>query len=191
MKNTLSVIGIVVALLAGTLALIAFSGQESISERVATIENFFVSPEEMDEEALGAVSSPDIPSPYFSFGGVRQWAARDNDLTQATTTVCAIQSPAATSTLDHADLSLVVSSTTASTVTFAKAATPYATSTFLGSAAVAANAQANIAVKATTTSNAIASNFVFGPSQWFVVGMQGGVGTFSPTGVCQVRWTAF
>jgi len=133
------------------------------------------------EPKAGAVSSPDIMSPYFSFGGVRHWAGRTDSLTQATTTVCALQSPSATSTLETAFINFTVSSTTASTVTLAKATTAYATTTSLGAITLSANAQ-GIAVASTTGSH------IFSPNTWFVVGMAGGIGTFSPTGTCQAVW---
>lgn len=104
--------------------------------------------------------------------------------TAATTTPCAIQSPAATSTLVMASALFTVSSTTASTVTIAKAATAFATTTVLGNAiAVGANAQATI-VATSTTANQLAQDFVFAPSQWVVIGMAGNIGTFSPSGQC-------
>lgn len=139
------------------------------------------------DKPAGAVSSPTLMSPYFSFGGVRQWARSTGSLTQATTTVCAIQSPAATSTLEMGSIQFTVSSTTASTVTLAKASTPYATTTSLGSHAVAANAQATI-LATTTATVGIGDKTIFEPSTYFVVGMAGGTGTFSPTGTCKAVW---
>jgi len=140
-------------------------------------------------QTLGAVSSPDIMSPYFSFGGVRQWAAHTESLGQATTTVCALQSPAATSTLLTASIRYSVSSTTASTVTMAKATTAYATTTLIGGGSLAANAQGTF--NATTTlaqATSLDGVMVFAPSAYLVVGMAGGTGTFSPTGTCQAIW---
>jgi hypothetical protein len=136
------------------------------------------------DQITAAVSSPDVNSPYFSFGGVRRWAGHTENLTAATTTVCAIQSPAATSTLLSANIRLDVSSTTASIVTMAKANSAFATTTNIGSTGVVAGAQATIIASTTPTANLT----VFSPNQWFVVGMAGGTGTFSPSGVCQAVW---
>lgn len=132
-------------------------------------------------DKFGAVSSPDIPSPYFSYGDIRFWGAKTTSLTSATTTVCSLQSPAATSSLVTAAVRLTTSSTTASTVTLAKATTPYATTTSLGAISVSANGQ-GVAVASTTGSH------IFAPNTYFVVGMQGNTGTFSPVGVCQATW---
>jgi hypothetical protein len=134
---------------------------------------------------VGAVSSPDISSRYFSYGGVRHWAAKTTSLTQATTTVCALQSPSATSTLQlGSGIRFDVSSTTASVVKLAKASVPFdVSSTQLGAANVGANQQATIVASSTS------DNLVFGPNQYLIVQMSGGTGTFSPSGNCQATWT--
>lgn len=131
----------------------------------------------------GAVASPDIMSPYFSFGGLKHWAGRTDSLTQATTTVCAIQSPAATSTLAWAGVLFKVSSTTASTVTLATSTTAFATTTLLTSTTIAANAQGYINFQGSSAN-------VLAPNTWVVVGMAGGTGTFSPSGTCQAEFMA-
>lgn len=128
---------------------------------------------------VGSATSPDISSPYFSFGGVRFDAVHTDNLAQATTTVCSTLTPSATTTLSEGSgIRLVVSSTTASSVGVFKAAQITGNTTFLFGANVAANAQATIV---STTTN---DNFVVGPSQWINVIMSGGTGTFSPTGTC-------
>lgn len=128
-------------------------------------------------------TSPDIASPYMSVGGIRDWYAHTEALTQATTTVCALQSPSATSTLTRADITFVVSSTTASTITIAKASSAFATTTLLGTTAIVANGYGT-AIASTTQD----STSIFSPNQWVVVGMAGGQGNFSPTGICQASW---
>lgn len=125
----------------------------------------------------------------FWVAGVGEAYKKTTSLNSATTTVCALQSPDATSTLAIGSISLSVSSTTASTLTLARATTAFATTTVLGYGSVAANARADVAVMASTTGSSVASGFLFPPNTYFVVGMQGGVGTFSPTGVCQAHFT--
>lgn len=132
---------------------------------------------------VGSVSSPDISSRYFSVGSVREWRGKTTTLNTASTTLCAVQAPNATSTLaSGSGIRLDVSSTTASVVVLAKASTQYATTTVLGIANVAAGAQASIVATST------ADSWVFAPNNWFVVSAQGGVGTFSPSGLCEARW---
>lgn len=143
------------------------------------------------EITAGAVSSPDIISPYFSVGGARYWSANQT-MQQATTTVCAIQSPAATSTLVAGTVSFTVSSTSASTVTVARQTQAFSTTTrdfnnaLIRTQSIAANARGSFQA-ATTSLTALTeaqANVVFGPSQWLLVTMAGGIGTFSPTGQC-------
>lgn len=119
----------------------------------------------------------------MTLGNILWTPNRVTSLNQATTTICAIQSPAATSTLLTAGISFTVSTTTTSIVTLAKATTAFATTTLLGSASLAANALGTIT--ASSTPFGLDSVNTFGPSTWFVVGMAGNSGTFSPTGVCQ------
>lgn len=142
--------------------------------------------EKVIEKPLGALSSPDIMSPYISFGGVRQWAQRGT-FRSASTTIASIQSPVATSTLLSATCDFDVSSTSASTVTFAKDTDESGSSTPLQSFSVSAGAQAHLSLPATTTTAGM-SNLVFAPSSYFNVTMGGGNGTYSPTGGCNLRW---
>ena len=123
----------------------------------------------------------------ISVGGVFTTAAHIA-LTQGTTTVCAIQSPNATSTMTMGAVLFTTGTTTASTVTMAKATSAYATTTSLGSAALAANAQGTFIASSTPVGATVDGSAVFGPNQWFVVGMAGGTGTFSPVGVCSAEF---
>lgn len=103
-------------------------------------------------------------------------------MTTSTTTPCALQSPSATTTLMSASVSFTTSSTSASIITIAKAASAFATTSQIGTDyAVGADAQATIVASTTPTGSTI----VFAPSQWLVMGMQGGsAGNFSPVGAC-------
>lgn len=136
---------------------------------------------------IGSVASPDIPSPYLTWGGLTTYRA-NVAFTAATTTVCALQSPVATSTLVSFSASFSVSSSTATVVTLAKAATPYATTTRLAFGSISANAQGTLFANATSTDSSVDPITVFGPSQYAVVGMSGGAGTFSPSGRCTAQW---
>lgn len=139
--------------------------------------NITVSP---TDTVFGAISGPDISSPYLTVNGVQNFYNR-RGFTTSTTTPCAIKAPMATSSLESASVQFRTASTTASVVTVAKATTQYATTTRIGTAyAIAANAQASI-VGSTTP----ATGIVFAPGEWLVVGMAGGVGSFSPVGTCQ------
>lgn len=133
--------------------------------------------------SLGS-GGPVINGPYIQYGGVTTYAARTDNLNQASTTACSLQSPAATSTLvlGSSGIRYEVSSTTAVTAKFYKAANPDTATTFLFGAALSANAKGTIV--ATTSADA----FVFGPNQWFNVVQTGGTGTYSPSGACQAQF---
>lgn len=137
---------------------------------------------------VGAVTGPDFYGPYWAVNGTKQYFTTKG-FTTATTTVCAIRSPInATSTLVNGVADFVVSSTTASTVTVAKATTAFATTTLINSVSVGAGAQATILFASTTLSALEQTNKTFAPGTYLVVGMAGGVGTFSPTGTCRAEF---
>jgi len=129
---------------------------------------------------VGAVASPDIQSNYLRVGGVLTFYSHQ-DMNTATTTVCAMQSPAATSSVAFIGVDFVVSTTTATTIHIASASSAYATTTLLVPAqSIASGGKATYA---TTTPGT-----VIGPNTYVVVGMQGGVGRFSPTGTCSAQF---
>ncbi len=141
------------------------------------------------EVAIGG-TNPDIPSTYLKWGqgfGVRLYAS-SLPLTTSTTTVCAIQSPAATSTLQSGGVLFTTSSTTAAVVTLAKATTAFATTTVIGNEyTIAADGQALIIASTTPTDGVT----VFAPSSWFVVGMQGAPDFYSPVGRCHATFEEY
>jgi hypothetical protein len=132
------------------------------------------------ETVVGSVTNPDLSSPYFSFGGVRRWAA-NVPLTQNASTTCNIQSPAATSTLVAAAVRFSLASTSAEIVEIGRSTGGYATSTLIGSAyRIDAGAQASIIA---STSPAAGDALLFSPNTYFVVKMGGSTGNV-PTGAC-------
>lgn len=121
---------------------------------------------------------------YIDVGGVVTETRRTDTLNTASTTICSLQAPAATSTLVlGSGVRLDVSSTTNMTVSVYKANLPSTATTLLFSGgAIGANAKAT--VTATTSTN----NFVFSPNQWLNVIGSGGTGTYSPSGTCQAQF---
>ncbi len=106
-----------------------------------------------------------------------------------TTTPFAVKNPfGATSTLMIGSATFITSSTTASVVTLAKAASAYATTTPLTIQAISAGAQATIMSSSTPLlATGAINSLVFGPNDYFVIGMadgtpEAGTGTFSPVG---------
>lgn len=176
MKN-ISIIALVVSVLAFGSAILLGGTKE-----VRTIVDR--SPSE-----AGAVSSYNFPSRFLSFGGVREWAWSATLPTQATTTICAFQSPAASSTLDFASLNLSSLSVAETVVTLGKATTAFATTTLIGNQiTVAANAATTI-VASTTAAQNIANAHIFAPNSWLVFGVQGTTSPLIlPVGKCQARF---
>lgn len=105
-------------------------------------------------------------------------------LTTATTTPCAILSPAATTTLAYFSYRDNVGTTTASVLTLATSTSAYATTSVIATYSYAANAQV------TYSWDPGGNNGQVAPSTYVVVGLSGGVGTFSPSGTCSAEFTS-
>jgi hypothetical protein len=129
---------------------------------------------------VGAIPGSSVSTEDFAINGVTG-IFKTQSFTSATTTPCAIKSPSATSTLISANATFTVSSTSASRVTMARSASPNATTTSLGESVFSANEQGTV-IASTTGSH------IFAPNTYFVVGMKGGSGTFSPSGKCSAIW---
>jgi len=202
----------VVALIAIPLVKAQFSAQEltavtagqTLGNRLADIWEWGTG----SDINLKAISSPDVMSPWFSFGGVRQWAAHDESLNAASTTACQLQSPAATSTLQFGSLQLTVSTTSISIIEIAKSASTNntATTTKIGNVITLSASATNVSIVASTSPSTQAfadgasagkvGALIFAPNEWLVFKMlpadtdaDGTIGTVSPTGVCQAVWT--
>lgn len=165
MKEKLILGGVILAIIIGGAALFGGSGSDGRDGKDG-------------RDGVGAVAS--LQSPLEVNGVATYYEGKA--LRIATTTVCSIKSPVATSTLTHASLRLAVSSTTASKVYIAKGATMNATTTNFVTFSVAADAQ--ITINATTTALEAGDNNIFAPSQYLNFGMSGGNSTFSPVGKC-------
>lgn len=120
----------------------------------------------------------------FINGGIEVVGQRTASLNQASTTACALTSPAATSTLLNATALFTVGTTTLGTITIATSTTGgSASTTQLMNFAYAANSQSTYNFVPTTTDKQ-----VLAPSTGVVVTIAGGVGTYSPTGVCSAMF---
>jgi len=154
---------------------------------IAVVEhNAVQAPQTVKVGAAGAIDSVN----YHCWAGVCQYYAATS-LKTATTTPCAIQSPAATSTLEFVGVRLDVSSTTATTWDIARATTAFATTTTFGTAALAVAGNAQSYMTGTTT----APTAILPPNTWIVVGQRQGItagdtaGTgFVPSGQCSAKF---
>lgn len=132
-------------------------------------------------------ANPDLNTPYFSFGNVRRWASNVS-LTQNASTTCALQSPAATSSLVAAGIRFQVASSSALLVEMGNSSSAFATTTLLGRFTVGAGAQATIIA---STSPAAGDAIVFSPNTFFTVKIgQGATGSL-PVGSCHATWEEY
>lgn len=143
---------------------------------------------------VGAVSSPDLQSPYFSYGGVRHWAQSTDNLVQASTTICVLQSPAATSTLAFSSLKFTTAATSSQVITVGKGSTVYTISTTLGTSTVAANAKDTV-LAATTTPVGDSTNGrrtltdrIFQPNTYLIYQFTTANPYTAPAGRCEALW---
>lgn len=98
MDNTIKAGAVVVLLVASVVLGISVSSLRHVTENVNT------PPVNEVVHEYGALVSPDIPYTYFCFGGVCQHAFSTESLNSASSTLCSLQSPPATTTLVSASL---------------------------------------------------------------------------------------
>ena len=142
---------------------------------------------------LGALTGPVIPYTYFSFGGVRKFAGTQT-LNQSSTTICSIQSPAATSTLVSALAKITAGTTTSIQLEFGKSTLNAATTTSLGKYIFASLQKGTIS--ASTTPNGVINgggidaDYVFAPSTYLNLKYGGAViGSLNVlVGSCNATW---
>jgi hypothetical protein len=166
-------------LLAGVVVALAFLGV-----------GLWLAPEEKVEVPVqGALSGPDIQSTWLRVGGIRH-EYRYAALNTATTTPCALQSPAATSTLTHASLQIQTATSTATVWTAAKAASAFATTTLLGQFSLGSGALGTMNFASSTVTAVTDDITVIAPNQYIVWGVQGTAisGTAKLNGVCQAEF---
>jgi len=160
---------------------------------VIKILNFTVAenPIKTEVQRPGSVTSPEITSNYLCVGGVCRYyyrvAARNiRALTDTgavgTSTICAIKSPAATSTLVSASVALSTGATTTAILDMAKSANDNATTTQIGNT-ISLTAGQKVYLVASTTPTA-GEVTTFPPSYYFIVKMAQLGNSFSPAGYC-------
>lgn len=167
-------IGVVIALILGGVALNKPSNQITYTAPDGT------------KTQVGAATGPDLPFSYLSVGGIRREYRVSTALTAATTTPCALQSPAATSTLAYEAFSINVGTSTTGLITVATSTTAFATTSRVTEFSVASGQQFYHAHSATTTSSG--ETITIGPSTYLVYGVAGVPYGFTYTGSCQAEF---
>lgn len=139
---------------------------------------------------LGAVSSQELPQPYLYVGGVGLVTAKSNTLIQASSTICSLKSPAATSTLISAGVNVRFATTTAVGLQLSNSTSYTASSSDTIGYDVIAAGGSRLVVASTTQAYA---KTVFLPNAYFIARMDnvGGSATAAPQGSCQAVWMVY
>lgn len=160
------------------LGVVAFGGDDKVREVV--------------RENVGAVSTPDFQTNYFSYGGVRHLAAKDTSLIDASTTVCALLGPTGTSTLQFGSIKFTTGATTTQTVSIGTGDTPYAIDTLIATSSAAANEKITVVAASTTQ---VAANFptaitdkIMRPSHYLVFTISSANAYTDVEGICEATW---
>lgn len=145
-----------------------------------------VDPNTGEEVQVGALTGPDIPSPYLQWGGVTTYAG-SMTLKSAASTTCAIQTPSSTSTLVSATVRLDGTAPYATTFELGAGATAFTTTTRLALMSFGTSEKGSII--ATTTINAPTTliDTLLAPNTW--VNLKVATGSvsalFAPQGECK------
>lgn len=115
---------------------------------------------------FGAVSGPDINSPYLNVNGVTEWYYSSSPKT-ASSSICAFKTPAATSTLQFASLKVTGGLTGALYFEIGKSTVMDATTTSLGTYAAGSGTKFTMVASTTAVDN-VDENWMFAPSNWLV-----------------------
>lgn len=169
-----TIIGLAVAVL--VLGVVTFLGGAKVGPQ---------GPAGRDGQPTGSVTGPDRFFECETANGLRKCSFA-KELTAASSTVCAIKSPASTSTLDWSGLSLRTPTSTAVTLRIATATTPFATTTVQYTVSLASGVLGGVAFTPTSTSAQI-----FSPNTYIVWDAQGFVGadTTKFRGTCGAQFT--
>ena len=148
---------------------------------------FFPRTQQVIQNVVGAVSGPDISSPYLSVNGV-ETQYYSQKFNTASTTRCAIKSPDATSTLSFSSV-VRAATTTNYDIAIAKATTAFATTTTIRSETVTANGAVVFPMASTTYGTLTDTDRTFAPNTWLVVSTAGPTATAFDSSSCSVIFT--
>lgn len=153
-------------------------------------DTIVVQPDVERIEAPAGAASSDFSTRYVSWGGVRNWATGVRlDGTAASTTICAIAAPTASSSLEFLAVRANSGTTTSMQVQAFKSASPFLTTTAVTGETVFASMTETVAVATSTVIDSTARLFTSG--DYLVVTMTpaaGGNGPVSPTGQCNAQF---
>lgn len=154
----------------------------SAAVALVVVVGLFLSVKPSSAPSFGALSGPDISSPYLAVNGLATYSATVL-MSQNSSTTCQYQTPPATTTVTVFSYRFGLASTSAAQVEMGKATGPNATTTLFGTTFnIAAGAQAT--VEASSTAGSVADAMILAPSTWLAVKLSGGNTGSLPTGSC-------
>lgn len=137
--------------------------------------NVNVESPKIDIPDFGAISGPTIYSDDMNFNGVQHWYYSKALYGTATTTICSIKTPGATTTPAFLSLSITTSTSTAYIIDVGKSTNPTATTTLLiPVTSMGANEKLELLVVSTTTISTANSLLLFAPNNYIVFKIQSG-----------------
>ncbi|MEK7125867.1 MAG: hypothetical protein AAB835_00050 [Patescibacteria group bacterium] len=135
------------------------------------------------QKPLGAMPGPVIQSEFLDVNGVETWY-KSSPFNTASTTRCALRAPShATSTLSSEGV-VKAATTTDYTITLAKSATAFATTTLIRELAVTEAGQIALPTASTTVTVLADTNRTFKPGEYLVVSTAGPTATAFDSGYC-------
>lgn len=168
----------------------SYEAPQTVMENV-TIDTYNrISQTQQADDILGAMASPDVSGNWLRVGGVLHWY-KSMDTDSATTTICTMKSPAATSTLVFASVNFDLASSSAVTVRFDQSAVGTSTQQIGSTITVGASASAAILASSSPSINLNDAEVMFAANTDLTVWIQGALsgGNYTLTnGKCKAEW---
>ena len=127
---------------------------------------------------LGASSGPVDVGEFQSVNGIETYYA-SSGLNRASTTVCSLRSPNATSTLTFGSLKVTGATTTALFIEFGRSTVIDATTTSIGTRVLASGVQATMLASTSPALSAIDGPVIFPPNNYLNVKYGGALGSLN------------
>ena len=145
--------------------------------------------QQVRDQVVGAVASVDTTEDHFSYNGFEQ-SMYTRTMSIATSTVCVVKTPAATSTLVAYYANFSVAPTVGTTFVLGTSTTPFSTSSPIFSGVLAANVKNTISWLATTTAVG-AQNKTIGANTYIVFDLAGSPTYSGLVGKCYAEFRTF
>lgn len=141
------------------------------------------------DQKLGALTGPDVPYPYLCVGSVCTYSSR-MAMRTATTTLCSLQAPTATSTLVFAGFQITQGTSTGATIDIGTSTNAFSTTTNLVTAKSIASGALGYAYW--TPTGGSVDDAVMSPNTWVnVKTATAGLSGYTYGGTCEAQFRVF